>query len=120
MVVRDREMKERLACCTEYSFTIQRSDCIILIFLDRDNSYHLVKDAQAIGACIQNMLLCAFERGIATCWMGEILNQKDKVVRLLDVGLRYDLMAAIALGYPQRKSISKRAALERLIIKEYL
>ena len=119
VVVRNTEVKERIARCTKYSSTIRRSDFVVLIFLDRNNSYHLLKDAQAIGACIQSMLLCAFEMGIASCWMGEIIHQKGRVNALLDLKTRYDLMAAVAFGYAQRKSKSQRASLDRLLIKEY-
>lgn len=120
VLVRQPTIKDKIARCTEYSSTIRGADCIILVFLDRNNSYHLLKDAQAIGACIQNILLSACEMGIGTCWMGEILNQKNKVNAIFDLAARYDLMAALALGYPQRKTKSKRLALTHLIIKEYL
>ncbi|MDD5292623.1 MAG: nitroreductase family protein, partial [Candidatus Omnitrophica bacterium] len=105
---------------TEYSSIIKKANVVILVFLDKRNSYNLVKDAQAVGACIQNMLLCAAELGISSCWMGEILNQKAKVNKLLNIKSRYELMAAVALGYSDKKSKSRRIGLDKLILKEYL
>ena len=120
VVVWNEIIKEQIASCTEYSRVIKRSNCVILVFLDKNNSYHLVKDAQAIGACIQNMLLCAWELGVRGCWMGEILNQKKKVNKILKISSRYDLMAALALGYSKQKTKSKRIAIDKLILKEFV
>ncbi len=80
----------------------------------------MIKDTQAIGACIENMLLCALDLGISSCWMGEILNQKAKVNRLLNIKSRYDLMAAVALGYSKKKSKSRRISLDKLVLKRAL
>lgn len=118
VVIKDKSVKDSISRFTEYSYIIKRASCLILVFLDKDNSYSLVKDAQAVGACIENMLLCALESGVHSCWMGEILNQKKKVNRSLKIKPQYDLMAAIALGYSKKRSRSRRIALDRLILKE--
>ncbi len=120
VIVKDKTTKERISDFTKYSYIMKKSSCLILVFLDKKNSYHIVKDAQAIGACIQNMLLCALELGISSCWLGEILNKKNKVNAELNINSQYDLMAAIALGYSKEKSKSKRIALRKLILKEIL
>jgi len=119
VVVRNTALKDAIARCTEYSFIIKGCPCVLLVYLDKRRSYHLLKDAQAIGACIQNMLLCACELGVGSCWMGEILNQKRKVNALLRLGGRYELMAAVALGYGRATSRSRRTSLRGLLIKEY-
>jgi len=118
VIIKDNPTKEEVSGFTEYSYIIKRASCLLLVFLDKRESYNLIKDCQAIGACIENMLLCACELKISSCWMGEILNQKTKVNRFLNLKSRYDLMAAIALGYSKKKSKSTRASLERLILKE--
>ena len=58
------------------------------------------EDCQAIGACIENMLLRATDLGIGACWVGEILNRDGAVKGLLGLSDRYDLMAAVFLGEP--------------------
>ena len=118
VIIKNKIVKDKISHFTEYSYIIKRANCLILVFLDRKNSYNLIKDAQAIGACIENMLLCALDFGISSCWMGEILNQKAKVNKSLNIKSRYDLMAAVALGYSKRISKSKRISLNRLILKE--
>ncbi|HEC68845.1 MAG TPA: hypothetical protein ENI31_00960 [Candidatus Omnitrophica bacterium] len=71
----------------------------------------------AIGACIQNMLLCAQELGIGSCWLGEILNKKEKVRKLLNIDKNYELMAVVSIGYPLKKpNKGKRKRLKTLIL----
>ena len=120
VTVKDKIIKDKISHCTEYSYIINRANYLILVFLDKENSYNLIKDTQAIGACIENMLLCALDLGISSCWMGEILNQKAKVNRLLNIKSRYDLMAAVALGYSKKKSKSRRISLDKLVLKRAL
>lgn len=117
IIVQDKEIKEKISSFTEYRSVIKRADFIIVVFLDKKESYHRIKDAQAMGACIQNMLLCAFELGISSCWMGEILNKKVKVRNFFSLKPRYDLMAAVAFGYSKRRTKSYRLPLKKLILK---
>lgn len=84
---------------TIYNSFVSKADCLIVVFLDKAQSYHYVKDVQAIGACIQNMLLQATALGIGSCWIGEILNRAEDVNSLTGVSDNMELMAVIALGY---------------------
>lgn len=120
VVIKNKTVKHKISSFSEYSYIIRSANCLILVFLDKKNSYNLTKDAQAIGACIENMLLAALDLGISSCWIGEILNQKVKVNKLLNIESRYDLMAAVLLGYSDRKSKSSRYSLDKLILKEIL
>ncbi|MDD5005011.1 MAG: nitroreductase family protein [Candidatus Omnitrophica bacterium] len=120
VVIKNKNIKEKISQFTKYSRVIKQADCLILVFLDKKNSYNLLKDTQAIGACIENMLLCALDLGISSCWLGEILNRKAKVNKSLKISLRYDLMAAVVLGYSPKKTKSNRLALDKLILKELL
>ncbi len=118
VIVRNKAQKERLSSLTKYSYIIKRSDCLILVFLDKEESYHLLKDVLAIGACIENMLLCALELKVASCWLGEILNRKKEVNNSIGLNSRYNLMAAIAIGYSVNKLQSRRVSLKKLILRE--
>jgi nitroreductase len=119
IVVKNKSLKDKLSRFTESSCVIRRADCAILVFLDKNHSYNKTKDIQAIGSCIQNMLLCAKELGISSCWLGEILNRKNSVNKLIGIPLRYDLMAAVALGYSRKIPASRRVNLRKLILKEF-
>jgi nitroreductase len=84
------------------------------VFVDKEAMYHAVKDYQAMGACIQNMLLAAHALGLGAVWLGEILNNAGKVRELLELPESLDLMAVVAIGHPaetskksQRKNISE-------------
>lgn len=54
-------------------------------------------DLQSIGAAVENMILQATELGIASLWIGDILYAHDAVQSYF--GLRYPIVAAVALGY---------------------
>lgn len=111
VVQNDKTLLRKIAEQTIYFRSAVYADCLLLVFLDKAESYHYIKDVQAIGACIENMLLTAEELGIGACWNGQILCNDIKVKEILSIGKRYDLMAMIALGYPngnaQPKSLRK-------------
>lgn len=120
IVVKDIKLKKRLSEFTVYSKVINNAPCIIAVFLDSDSVYNRDKDMQAIGACIQNMLLAIFGLGLGACWLGEILNKKDKVSLLLGAPAVYELAAVIALGFAdEMPSRTMRKKLADLIFKEY-
>ncbi len=104
VVHQDKSLLQRIGDLMQYSKFVKTADCLICVFLDKQNSYDYTKDIQSIGACIENMLLAAMSLGIGSCWIGEILNRQSEVKELLQVdNVRYDLMAIISLGYPLRE-----------------
>ncbi|HYE84664.1 MAG TPA: nitroreductase family protein [Clostridia bacterium] len=120
-------MKPVMSCILKASLTVFRnwvknSSCLISVFLDTkatdseiQNVY--LKPVQSIEAAIQNMLLAAHELGLATCWIGEILKNEDKVRNLLGVSNDLQLMAVIAVGYSDRKNFkSKRRDISENIV----
>ncbi len=118
VIVKDKEMKDKLAEKTRYSHIIKNAPVCIAVFLDNSQSYDRVKDIQAIGACIQNMLLTVHAFGLGGVWLGEILNRKEEVEKLLEVPSELELMAVVALGYPAESGgKGQRKPLEEVIIK---
>ncbi|MDY0041991.1 MAG: nitroreductase family protein [Desulforhabdus sp.] len=113
------ELKEQLAGLTRYSAILRGAAVLVLVFLDRESSYDYVKDCQAIGACIQNLLLTVHTQGLGAVWIGEILKNKEKIPNLLDLPERLELMAVVAVGHPaHRNQTSHRRPLEELIVAE--
>ena len=103
IVQRDKTLIRDIADLMQHSGFAGTADCLICVFLDKEKSYDYVKDCQAIGACIENMLLTATSLGIGSCWIGEILGRQTEVKELLQVDNScYDLMSVVALGYPLR------------------
>ena len=115
--VEDREKRIELAGFTKYRRIVESAPLVITVFIDRNAMYNEVKDHQAIGACLQNMLLAAHALGLGAVWLGEILNRSADVCNSLGVSESMELMAAIAVGYPAHgEQSSHRRELEDLLI----
>lgn len=100
-VIRDVSFKERLSSLTAYGAIVRSADVIIAVFFDISSGYDRTKDLQAIGACIENMLLSVHDQGLGAVWLGEILKSGSEIKALLGAPDTYEFMAAIALGYPE-------------------
>jgi nitroreductase len=119
IIMKDSKKIEDLCQFTKYANILRKSKVNILIFLDKNFQGDRTKCIQSIGACIQNMLLAAYELEIGTCWIGEIVNRHEKVEKFLNLPRNLELMALITLGKMQKeKKESRRIPLERLLIKE--
>ncbi|MCQ1535174.1 nitroreductase family protein [Methanosarcina sp. KYL-1] len=119
IVVRDPETIRKLSECTHYSNIVAGAPLLISVFLDTEHSYSRTKDVQAIGASIQNMLLACCELDLGAVWLGEILNQNEKVNSILKCPLKMELMAVLAIGTPvPRERTSTRKALSELVFEE--
>lgn len=80
----------------------------ILMIYRNDLSYnsHLYKDyIQSAAAAIQNMLLTAVDMGLGGCWICN-LARPGKIRKKLGIPGNYDVIAYIALGYPQKDETS--------------
>ncbi|OLS15871.1 MAG: nitroreductase [Promethearchaeota archaeon CR_4] len=111
-----RDLLEQLAKCTSSGDVIQQSTACIAVFLDMPKGYHRTKDVQTMGACIENILLAVHMHGLGACWLGEILNKKEQVCIILNIPVdRFELMAVIAMGFPNEKTNrSNRVPLEEI------
>ena len=74
-VIRNAELKGALATMTHYHATVRQASVCIAVFLDTSRSYDRTKDVQAVGACLQNMLLTIHSMGLGGVWLGEILQR---------------------------------------------
>ena len=120
VTAQERKTLDGLAGLTRYGHILKGCAAAVAVFLDREAMYDEVKDCQAAGACIQNMLLAAEELGLGAVWLGEIINRADEVNRLLELPERYRLMAVVALGRPdpEERPQSSRKQVSELIIKQ--
>ncbi len=120
VIIWSQEIKDKLSELTIYKSLIKEAPVLIGVFLDKKAMYHQIKDHQSAGACIQNIMLCAYELGLGTCWLGEILKNDDKVKEVLGLEKeKYEMCALIAVGYPNDKSQRPgRYPLEHFILKE--
>jgi nitroreductase len=119
ITIRSREMREKLAGLTKYGRIIRDAPVCIAVFLDNGLSYDRTKDIQAIGACIQNMLLQIHAMGLGAVWLGEILKNSAGVQELLGAPGNTEFMALIALGYPAEKNLqAERKGTEVVVLCE--
>jgi nitroreductase len=86
---------------THYAKVVNAAPALICVFLDNEKTYDRTKDCQAIGACVQNMLLYVHSEGMGAVWLGEILKNKDKVSEILGAPENLELMAVVAIGHPE-------------------
>lgn len=119
VIIRTKETRNGLAGLTRYRNIIENAPVCIAVFVDRDAMYDDTKDHQAMGACIQNMLLAAHALGLGAVWLGEILKNAEAVRLLLELPETVELMAVVALGHPaSRNQQSRRKDLSETILKE--
>jgi nitroreductase len=102
-IIQDTVLKESLAGLTHSRSIIQEAPVCVAVFLNHSKVYDRTKDVQAIGACIQNMLLAAHSLGLGGVWLGEILKNKEKVGDLLGADRELELMAVVAFGHPAKR-----------------
>ena len=115
----DQDVKSQLAALTRYSATLKAASVLIPVFLDKESSYDHVKDCQAVGACIQNLLLALHAQGLGGAWIGEILKNAGEVLSILNLPERLELMAVVAVGHPaHRNQSSHRRPVEELVVLE--
>jgi nitroreductase len=120
VIVKSPKIKEQLAQQTHYSHIVMNANALIAVFLSRDDMYDSVKDYQAAGACIQNILLAAEALGLGAVWLGQILKNKAEVNRILELDENFDLMAIVALGHPlHRNQKSRRKEFATFLLKQY-
>lgn len=119
VIIRNPEIKEHMAQQTHYGHIVRGADAVIAVYLCKDDMYDAVKDHQAAGACMQNMLLAAEALELGAVWLGQILQNKAEVNRILGLEDNFDLMAVIALGHPlNRNQKSRRKQISELLLKE--
>jgi len=116
-LISDPKLKDDLAGLTRYASSLRGAALLVAVFMDKESSYDYVKDCQAIGACIENLLLALHTQGLGATWVGEILKNKEKVVELLGLPERLELMAIVIVGEPaHRNQSSHRRPVEELIV----
>jgi nitroreductase len=118
-IIWDKPSQEALAALTKYSNILKSASVLIVVFMDKEASYDYTKDCQAVGACLQNLLLSLHSMNLGAVWIGEILKSKERIIEILKLSERLELMAVVAVGHPaNRHQKSNRRPIEELILLE--
>lgn len=116
-LITDTNLQDEISRLTQYSGIVLSAKVLIAVFLHNAESYDRTKDVQAIGAFIQNMLLETHSLGLGAVWLGEIIKSNTQIKKILGVDKDLELMAVVALGYPDEKPRrSSRKKIEDIII----
>lgn len=116
-VVSSQDMIDRFEPLTRYGRVIRSARLLLPVFVDSEAMYNEVKDHQAMGACIQNMLLAIHSLGLGAVWLGEILKSASEIRSLLDLPRSLELMAVLAMGWPaEGERRSSRKSIEDLVV----
>ena len=59
-----------------------------------------------VGLAVENIILTALEKGIASCIIGSL--NRNKLTKYLNIPKDYKIELAVALGYPKQKSIEDK------------
>ncbi|MFC1854917.1 nitroreductase family protein [Thermodesulfobacteriota bacterium] len=119
IVIRDKDLMDKISKLTHYSKVVNSANVLIAVLLDNDVVYNRDKDLQAVGACIQNILLAIQSFSLGAVWLGEILNKKDEFHKLISLEQQYELMAVVAMGHKtEKKGASTRKGIDELILQE--
>ena len=109
-IVTHPTVKRMLAELSKYGGIMESAYVNLVIFLDVGRGYDRVKDLEAIGAFVENILLGAHAKGLGAVWIGEILKNKDKVDEIFKLSAeKFELMCVIAIGVIDEAIESKKA-----------
>jgi len=119
LIVKDRKILGKIAELTNKWDERTIKNCVsgIMVYADKKAIYNDDKDNFAIGACIQNMLLEAYDLGLGTCWICGVLKNKNKIDKILKVSKNFEMKTLVVLGYPAEKPKVPRKPLGKLMIK---
>jgi len=93
-------VKRMISELTKYSGIIEDAYVCLVVFYDIDKGYDRIKDILGIGAFMENILLGVHAYpNLGAVWLGEILNQKEKVNEIFKFSSeKFELMGVIAIG----------------------
>lgn len=118
IVVRDEEMRRKLRAAYDADWFVN-APVIIVVCVDpsaawrrRDGEEFWKVDA---AIALQSMVLCAWEEGLGTCWIGAFDERAVKDVLGIPQGIR--VVAMTPLGYPAEKKgpVTQRKKLEEIV-----
>ena len=113
VVVESAGKRAELAKLAPQDEMIATAPVTLVVLRDRDAGYDDLKDAQGIGAAIENILLAAHALDLGACWMGK--TRDAEIERVIGAQGTEELMALIPIGHPaESPDETDRLPLERI------
>jgi len=119
VLVQQPAMRAALARLARSVPAVAEAPAFVGVFADFRVMEHFTLDYQAVGACLQNMLLAASALELGAAWVGAFLNRAEEVRLLLEMPDCLELMAVVAVGHPCRKRRRRNLRpLEEVLLRE--
>jgi len=116
IVVRDGELRRRLADIAPFGRFMAQAPVTIAVVIDLQGSNHPVEDG---AAATQNMLLAAHAVGLGACWIGSYgSTYEDEAKEILGVPADRRLLSLVSLGYAAETPQKDRMELGALVSDE--
>jgi len=113
IVIRDREIKEKLSKISPWSKFIADAPVAICILSNKASSCVIMDGSIAV----MNMLLEIHSLGLGSCWVDVKYN--EKLVRdTLNIPDNYEIITVIPVGYPAESPTSSRKSVNDCTYKE--
>jgi nitroreductase len=114
IVVRDPELRKRLAEAHSNGRFMEESPVVIVVLADpqKHPKYHLADPHNAV----QNMLLAAYHQGLSTCWIGVRDSEAEPAFKeLLNIPEVLRVICAVSVGYGDQERTSTRFPLDEIV-----
>ncbi len=114
IVVRSKEMREKLAAAHDYGRFMAQSPVVIVVLGNPavQPKYHLADPHNAV----QNMLLAAYAKGLGSCWMGVRDTDIEPIFRqLLGIPEELRVVCCVSFGYSDLTPTRDRKPLDELV-----
>ena len=102
VVVRDNDVRQRLAVATQYASPVGRAPVGIVVLADTSENKHPGFWVQDCSAAVENLLLAAHAMGLGGVWIGVHPNEdRELAVRqIVEAPEGFAALCMIAIGHP--------------------
>lgn len=105
IVIRDREMMNKITEVHPYSSMLKEADVAIVVCGDEKREKYKGFWVQDCSAATQNILLAAQDLGLGAVWLGVYPDEKrvKSIKELLGIPEHVQTLSIVSLGYPVEK-----------------
>ena len=113
IVLRDKEVRRKVAEATTYGKFLSNAPLGIAVVIDPQGSNHPVEDG---AIATQNMLLATHALGLGTCWIGCYNSTyEERVKEILEIPKNRRVLSIISIGYPAESPTKTRKELREIV-----